>query len=88
MSENLSKCAISYEDNRNYYQSSFLTEREAAVYLRANQRSLAKWRNAGLIKAIKVSRSWIYRKEDLERFFNEYAGKDLSSDHYLNLKKG
>ena len=68
-------------------ENNYLTESEAANYLRTCKQNLRKWRNVNLLKATKVSRNWIYKRTDLDDFFNKFTGKDLSSTHYLNFVK-
>lgn len=65
----------------------YLTEKEVAKKLRTNNRRVANWRRAGLIKGVKLSRQYVYREKDVDDFFSKFLGKDLSADHYLNLKK-
>lgn len=62
------------------------TEKEIAQMLKTNPRRIALWRKAGLIQGIKTGRQWIYKESDINYFVDKYKGKDLSSDHYLNLK--
>ena len=65
----------------------YLNEYEVAKKLKTNNRRISKWRRAGLIKGVKLSRQWIYKESDIEEFFNRNIGKDLTANHYLNITK-
>lgn len=65
----------------------YLTEKEVAELFRTNKQRIVKWRNAGLINGVKLSRQWIYEEKECERFFKEFIGKDLTANHYLNFAK-
>lgn len=49
-------------------QDNLLTQQEACKMLHTTTNTLFRWRNQGLIKAIKVGRSVQYSKPDLEEF--------------------
>ena len=53
--------------------------REAAQYLRISPRRLPLLRKYGLLKYIKLGRSFIYKREWLDSFMEDYAGYDLTS---------
>lgn len=65
----------------------YLTEIEAAEYLRTSRQTIRKFRKGGLIKSVKIPKNYIYKKTDLDDLFDKYNGKDLSSDHYQNFIK-
>lgn len=65
----------------------YLTEREVAEKLKTNNRRIALWRKAGLIKGVKLSRQYVYKEKDIDEFFNDYLGKDLSAEHYKMFEK-
>ncbi len=65
----------------------YLTEREVAEKLKTNQRKISKLRKSGLIKGIKLSRHYVYQEKDIDEFFNDYLGKDLSAEHYKMFEK-
>ena len=65
----------------------YLTESEVAKMFRTNKQRIAKWRRAGLLKSVKLSRQWIYKESDCNKFFDEFIGKDLTAEHYLYFKK-
>ena len=67
--------------------NNYLTEVEAAEYLRTCRQTIRKLRKGGLIKSVKISRNYIYKKTDLDDLFDRFIGKDLSSDHYMNFVK-
>lgn len=62
------------------YTKRYFTEKEAASYLCVNQQTIARLRKNGFIKAVKLNRSWIYRVEDIDHFFNAYVNCDLSGN--------
>lgn len=53
---------------------------EAAAYLRTTTKKIAMYRKHGLLKAGKLGKSYIYRREWLDSFANQWAGYDLSNE--------
>lgn len=63
------------------------TEVEMAKALHIPKRKLAMLRNAGIIKAVKVNRSWIYQEKSVDEFFNRYAGVNLNNENVCKYQK-
>ena len=53
---------------------------DAAAYLRTTTKKIAMYRKHGLLKAGKLGKSYIYRREWLNDFMDEWAGYDLSNE--------
>ena len=52
-------------------QSTLLTVREAADYLRISERTLFSLREAGAIRATCINRRVLYRREELQRYIEQ-----------------
>lgn len=61
-----------------------LLNEEAAQYLCTTERNLAVLRKYELIKYAKCGKRFIYQREWLDQFLNEWAGYDLSNE--ANIK--
>jgi excisionase family DNA binding protein len=48
-------------------QSSLMSEREVALYLRASARTIISWRQRGLIPYFRIGRSIRYSREQIDR---------------------
>jgi len=68
------------------YTNKYLSEPDAAAYLSVNQQTLARLRKKGLIRAVKLNRSWIYKVNDIDRFFEAYLDCDLSGKTKIERK--
>lgn len=53
---------------------------EAVEYLGINRKLLEAYRRAGLIKAIKTGRSFIYPVKELDGFIEQNTGKEITKD--------
>lgn len=54
-------------------------EKELAKELGICQRGVANLRKNGYLKAVKLGRVWVYPKKEVEKFFERYLGKELST---------
>jgi excisionase family DNA binding protein len=54
---------MAHSDN----QSSLMSEREVALYLRASARTIINWRQRGLIPYFRIGRSIRYSREQIDR---------------------
>lgn len=52
-----------------------LTKQEVAAWLRMSPQSLVKWAQVGRIPAVKVGKSWLFRRSQLESWSNAGFGK-------------
>jgi helix-turn-helix protein len=55
--------------------SDLLVKKEAAAYLRCSQRSIDRYRNLGLVKAVKLRGRVLFRLEDLEAMLRKHVEK-------------
>lgn len=55
------------------------TEKELANQFGLPQRGLAKLRKDGLIRGVKLGRSWVYPKVEIDKFFTRNLGKEFST---------
>ena len=55
--------------------SNLLVKKEAAAYLRCSQRSIDRYRNFGLLKAVKLRGRVLFRLEDLEAVLRRHVEK-------------
>lgn len=55
------------------------TQSEVAKLLNCNKDNITMLREVGVLKAIKTGRNYMYPKQELERFINEYVGLDVSN---------
>lgn len=51
-----------------------LTTSEAAVILRATQRTIYRWIEAGVLPAAKIGGRWRIRRKDVEALFDDKQG--------------
>lgn len=56
------------------------TTKEAVQATGINRYLLQKYREAGILKAVKCGRNYIYLKKDLESMLERFGGCDLSND--------
>ena len=54
----------------------FLSNREAAEYLKVSIRTLQEWRDTGVIPYIQIKGKIIYRQSDIERLLQTYYNKE------------
>lgn len=59
------------------------TTAEAVKATGINRYLLAKYREAGILPAVKCGKNYIYLKADLEAMLKRFAGCDLSNDHEI-----
>jgi Helix-turn-helix domain len=55
--------------------SDLLVKKEAAAYLRCSQRRIDRYRNLGLVKAVKLRGRVLFRLEDLEAMLRKHVEK-------------
>ena len=53
---------------------------EAAKYLKISKRKLSLLRKSGLIKAVRLNKHFLYRREWLNEFLDQNAGLDLRNE--------
>lgn len=68
------------EKDKSDLMPGFMFEEEARDYMRASRRALPLWRKLGILKALKHGRSYVYRREWLDSFADEWRGYDLSNE--------
>ena len=57
----------------------------SAKYLHTTPRKIALYRRYGLLKYAKLGKSFLYRREWLDDFMEEWAGFNISSEFYLQI---
>ena len=57
-----------------------MTAQEVAQYLRLAEATIYKLAQAGDIPAVKVGRTWRFKKELIDEWFKEQAGMPRSAD--------
>lgn len=62
----------------------YLEGDEAAKYLRMSPRKLPILRKYKMLKYAKFGRSFVYRREWLDQFAEQYAGYDLSNEQLIS----
>jgi hypothetical protein len=65
--------------------SEYVTASEAAKILRCSTRKIGELRTGGLIRGMRIGKSYIYRRREIDRFFDEYAGFDLGNESKIRL---
>jgi excisionase family DNA binding protein len=63
----------------------FYTQKELAKVLHCSSRQISLLRQHGLISFIRVGQSFIYRKEDVDKFWDKYKGRDLNNESKIML---
>lgn len=58
---------------------------EAAAYLRTTTRKISLFRRLGLMRFGKYGKNYVFRKEWLDQFAEEWEGYDLSSEKAVKL---
>lgn len=64
----------------------YLKESDAAAYMAVNQQTVARLRKKGLLRAVKLDRSWVYSASEIDRFFGQYMDCDLSRKTKIERK--
>jgi len=60
--------------------SSIMTLKETAKYLKIGKSTLYKMAREGKIPAVKIANQWRFRKEDIDKWFQEIRDKEISSN--------
>lgn len=63
----------------------YLTQEEAAGYLRCRPRMIALYRKHGLLRSAKLGRNFVYRVDWLNCFMETWSGYDMSSEDKIRL---
>ena len=63
----------------------FMLPEEAGAYLRVTDRKVSLYRRYGLLKWARLGRNFVYKREWLDEFMNEWCGYDLSSEKAIRL---
>lgn len=58
---------------------------EAAAYLRTTTRKISLFRRLGLMRFGKYGKNYVFRKEWLDQFAEEWEGYDLSNEEAVKL---
>lgn len=66
-------------------ENEYLNAEEAAQILRCSTRKIGELRSGGLLKGLRIGKSYIYRRREIDRFFDEYAGFDLGNESKIRL---
>lgn len=61
----------------------YMYAEEAAEYLHSNERKLALLRKMGLVKYNKLGKAFIYRKDWLDQFMEDWEGYDMSNPEQI-----
>ena len=62
----------------------YMVARDAAAYLHVSERQLALFRQNGLIRWTKLSKKFLYRREWLDSFCEEWSCCDLSNQQKID----
>lgn len=63
----------------------YLTAEEAAQILRCSTRKIGELRSGGLLRGLRIGKAYIYKRAEIDRFFDEYAGWDLGNTAKIRL---
>ena len=63
----------------------YMFQKESAEYLQTTERKIALFRKHGLLKYGKLGKNYVYRKEWLNQFMEEWCGYDLSNEENIKL---
>ena len=66
-------------------KSEYMDGEASAKYLHTTPRKIALYRRYGLLKYAKLGKSFLYRREWLDDFMEEWAGFNISSEFYLQI---
>ena len=69
----------------NILEEDYFTTKEVAAAFHCNERHISHLRMAGLLKGIKTGKNYIYSRKDIETFFEENKGRDLSNVYKANF---
>lgn len=58
----------------------YMYAEEASVYLRTTSRKLGLYRKYKLLKCGKLGKNYVYKKDWLDQFMEEWSGYDLSNE--------
>ena len=60
--------------------SDYMYGAEASKYLLTTERKLSLYRRCGLLKYSKLGRNYVYRRQWLDEFMENWSGYDLSNE--------
>ena len=63
----------------------YMFAEEAAAYLKTTTRKISLYRRNGMLKYGKLGKNYVFRKEWLDEFMDEWAGYDLSNEAAVKL---
>ena len=63
----------------------YMFQKESAEYLQTTERKIALFRKHGLLKHAKLGKNYVYRKEWLNQFMEDWSGYDLSNEDKIKL---
>ncbi len=63
----------------------YLYQKEASKYLMTTERKIAIFRKYGMLKCAKLGKNYVYRREWLDSFMEEWSGFDLSNEEKIKL---
>lgn len=63
------------------------TQEGLAKYLHCGQPVIAMLRDEGLLDFVKVNNRYLYKKEDIEKFLNQFKNQDLSTPQKIRIAK-
>ena len=63
------------------------TQESLAKYLHCGQPVIAMLRDEGLLDFVKVNNRYLYKKEDVEKFFGRFKNQDLSTPQKIRIAK-
>ena len=65
--------------------SEYLFAEEASQYLKTTERKISLYRRRGLLRFGKLGKNYVYRREWLDQFMEEWEGFDLSNEKQIAL---
>ena len=63
----------------------YVFQKDASKYLRTTERKIALFRKYGLLKSAKLGKNYVYRRDWLDDFMEEWSGFDLSNEEKIKL---
>lgn len=66
-------------------KSEYMFQKDAALYLHCTQRKIASYRKHGMLKCAKLGKNYVYRREWLDSFMEEWSGFDLSNEEKIQF---
>lgn len=65
----------------------YYSQAELAKELHCSPRVIGLYRKYGILKPIKIGKSYIFENADIKRMFQTYGGYDLSNEQKIRLAR-